>query len=101
MFTRAIRLPVMSCSIILGLAGCSAISTGSQPLAIDLAPIRCPAIQAEDVAALKADVIAPKAPVSKADTAKWIDALYSDRDRKKRAGWRLVMALKACRGGKA
>ena len=59
---------------------------------------RCPDVSDADRAELAARTAkAPAAPVSKAATRAWIDALEAERERKAAAGQRNGDALSACR----
>lgn len=78
-----------------GLGGCS---TGpSAPPAIDLSQLKAPPIPQSTIDDLNAKVVAPTPPVSRAQTASFIDALRDDIDRKRLAAWRLVESVKQCR----
>lgn len=64
---------------------------------IDLSTLKVPPIRQSTIDKLKAEVDAPRPPVSRIEAAVYIDRLRLDADRKAAAGWELVETVKQCR----
>ncbi len=79
-----------------GLLGC-AVTGPRLPPAIDLSAVKVPGIDPRVVKRLKAEPWAPKAPVTRAQTADYIDRLRLDGRRKRAAGLEAVELLNQCR----
>lgn len=77
--------------------GCTAAPPRLPPLVVDLAAVKVPAVDPRVVKALKADPWAPKAPVTRAQTADYIDRLRSDGRAKRAAGLEAVEVANRCR----
>jgi hypothetical protein len=79
------------------IAGC-AQSVDKQ--AVDVAPLRCPAPAARDVAALKQTPMPPPSgDMDKAKAQAWIDGLGGQVRQMNKAGNRLIWQYERCRSG--
>ncbi len=85
---------------ILGCAQNSAAKIDIGPWATqDLAPVRCPPVDARTVAEFKRTTKVPTGEVTKRGSQEWLDAYAEGEARKNRAGQRLVKEYETCRGG--
>jgi len=67
----------------------------------DLAPVRCPPVDARTVLEFKRTTKVPAGEVTKRTSQEWLDAYAEAEARKNRAGQRLVKEYEDCRGGTA
>lgn len=71
----------------------------SPALTLDLAPVRCPPIDARTVAEFRRTTSVPAGDVTKRGSQEWLDAMEEAERRKNRAGQRLVKEYEQCRSG--